>query len=219
MEKVYLISGLGADRRLFNYLNLPGYELIPVDWLQPDSADSLGVYAQNLIDEYQIAEGAIVAGVSLGGMLTVEISSRVNLKCAILISSIQSVREFPWYYKIFRCVPVYRIIPVQLLPALRTVVNPVFGLRSKAETNLFVEMIRDISPAFFKWAVHAVLHWQPPVPLKPVYQIHGNKDVVFSSRRAAKSTIIVDKGGHNMVFNRVDEVSAAIINILKNEVT
>ncbi len=219
MEKIFLISGLGADRRLFNYLHLPGYELVYVDWLPPAKDDTLGSYAQKLIGKYHITKGSIVAGVSLGGMLTAEISSRIQLKCAILISSIQAGQEFPWYYRVLRHVPVSKILPVQSLPTLRKLVNPIFGLRSQAESDLFIKMIKDISPDFFRWAVHAVLHWQPPVPLKPVYQIHGNKDVVFSSRRAAKSTIIVDKGGHNMVFNRADEVSAAIINILKNEVT
>ncbi len=31
MEKLFLISGLGADRRLFDNIKLPGYEYIHVD--------------------------------------------------------------------------------------------------------------------------------------------------------------------------------------------
>lgn len=80
MEKVFLISGLGADRRLFNKLELPGYEMVHVDWIAPDQQDSIATYAQKLIDQYHILPNATVIGVSMGGILTVEISSIIPLK-------------------------------------------------------------------------------------------------------------------------------------------
>ena len=36
-ENIYCISGLGADHRAFQNLQLPGYQLIPIIW-QPISA-------------------------------------------------------------------------------------------------------------------------------------------------------------------------------------
>ncbi len=90
MDKIYLIAGLGADYRLFKHLDLPGYDVIHLHWLRPEPNDSLKTYAGKLIDEYHIEPGSVVLGVSLGGMLTVEIAKQMQLSKAILISSIKS---------------------------------------------------------------------------------------------------------------------------------
>jgi pimeloyl-ACP methyl ester carboxylesterase len=217
VQKVFLISGLGADRRLFTKLDLPGYELIYIDWLEPDRHDTLNTYAKQLVAHYGITPGSNVVGVSLGGMLTVEISSMVALHKAILVSSVQSAGQFPWYYSLFRRIPVYKILPLQLSYLISPFVRRLFGLRSQAERDIFMAMIRNISPKFMKWAMHALLHWQPSVPLKPVYHIHGNNDVVFSSKRITHPTHIIPGGSHNMVFSRAAEVSAVIQFILNNE--
>jgi pimeloyl-ACP methyl ester carboxylesterase len=120
MSKVYLISGLGADPRLFNNVVLPaGYEVVLVDWLIPNSTDTLTIYAQTIINQHNIKEKSIVIGVSLGGMISVEIAKQVKLDKVILISSIKTDSEAPWYFKYFRSLPVYKVIPGKLMTHVR----------------------------------------------------------------------------------------------------
>ena len=95
MNKIFLIPGLGADARIFQYIDLQGHEAVPVSWVEPDKLDTLPTYAQKLIDHYKITPGSIVIGNSLGGMLTIEIAKRVKLDKAILISSIKTKSEAP----------------------------------------------------------------------------------------------------------------------------
>jgi pimeloyl-ACP methyl ester carboxylesterase len=91
MSKVYLISGLGADSRLFKNVVLPaGYEVVLVDWLIPSYTDTLITYSQKIINQYSINKDSIVIGVSLGGMISVEIAKQVKLDKVILISSIKT---------------------------------------------------------------------------------------------------------------------------------
>ena len=53
MSAIFLIAGLGADTRLYNNIDLPdGYEVIPVDWIEPHQTDTLKTYAQKLIYQY-----------------------------------------------------------------------------------------------------------------------------------------------------------------------
>ena len=111
MEKIFLISGLGADRRLFNKLELPGYEIVFVDWIEPELTDTIPTYAKKLVDQYHIKANSNVLGVSLGGVMTVEISSIIPLRKAIIVSSVKSASEFPWYFRLFRNFPLYKIIP------------------------------------------------------------------------------------------------------------
>ena len=65
MSKIYLIPGLGADSRLFKNIIIPGgYDVLRVEWLIPKPDDTLTSYAQTLINENHIEDGAIVIGVS-----------------------------------------------------------------------------------------------------------------------------------------------------------
>lgn len=44
MSKIYFISGLGADKRAFHQLNLPGFEKIFIDWIQPMPNETIQTY-------------------------------------------------------------------------------------------------------------------------------------------------------------------------------
>lgn len=50
--KVYFISGLAADSRVFKHVVLPpGYEPIYIDWINPLTAESLQDYALRLAEK------------------------------------------------------------------------------------------------------------------------------------------------------------------------
>jgi pimeloyl-ACP methyl ester carboxylesterase len=215
MEKVFLIAGLGADRRLFNKLELPGYERVYVDWIEPDKDDTITTYAQKLIQQYHITPQSLVAGVSLGGIITVEISNLIPLKKAIIISSIKSAEEFPWYFSLFRKFPVYKIIPHSLMTSMGFIIKPLFGKMSRTEGLMFVNMLKNSSPTFIKWAMHAILHWQPKPLSTPIYHIIGNNDLIFAHGRIKSANYIIDKGSHDMVYNRGAEISQIVQSILQ----
>ena len=99
MSKVYLIPGLGADTRIYKYIDLKGHEAINVNWIEPEKIDTLSSYAQKLIDHYHILPQSIVIGNSLGGMIAIEIAKRVELDKVILISSIKTAAEAPISFK------------------------------------------------------------------------------------------------------------------------
>ncbi len=45
--KLYAISGLGADQRVFQFLTLE-YELFPIDWITPIQNETIEDYAIRL---------------------------------------------------------------------------------------------------------------------------------------------------------------------------
>jgi pimeloyl-ACP methyl ester carboxylesterase len=215
MHKVFLIAGLGADRRLFNKLDLPGYEKVYIDWIEPDPKDTITTYAQNLIEHYHITPQSMVVGVSLGGIITVEISTLIQLKKAVIISSIKSAEEFPWYFSMFRRFPVYKIIPHSLMTSAGFLIKPLFGKMSRAEGLMFVNMLKNSSPTFIQWAMHAILHWQPNPLNTCIYHIVGNRDLIFAHKRIKSADYVIDKGSHDMVYNRGGEISQIVQSILQ----
>lgn len=216
MHKIFLIAGLGADTRLFNNIDLGDNDVTPVDWLEPNEHDTLATYAQKLVHQYFITDNSIVIGVSLGGMIAVEIAKQVRLNKVILISSIKTINEAPWYYKLGNILPVYRLIPGALLAKVGFMIRPVFGKMDPHDTWLFKDMLKQSSPKFIKWALRAVLKWKNEVVPENLYHIVGDKDLVFNYKNISNATII--KGGtHIMVFDKAKQINKWLKSILKKK--
>jgi pimeloyl-ACP methyl ester carboxylesterase len=215
MSKVYLISGLGADPRLFNNVVLPaGYEVVLVDWLIPNSTDTLTIYSQRIVNQHNIKEKSIVIGVSLGGMISVEIAKQVKLDKVILISSIKTDSEAPWYFKYFRSLPVYKVIPGKLMTHVGFLIKPIFGNMNPDDLQLFKSMLSNSSPIFLKWAMRAALYWKNNIDFPNLYHIIGDNDLVFPYKNIKNPTAIIKGGTHIMVFDRADEINKLLEEIL-----
>jgi pimeloyl-ACP methyl ester carboxylesterase len=216
MHKVYLISGLGADSRLFKNIKLHAdCEIILVDWHIPASGDTLTTYAQSIVKQYNIQNNSTVVGVSLGGMISVEIAKQVNLDNVILISSIKTDSEAPWYFKFFRNLPVYKAIPGKLMTHVGFLVKPMFGNMAPNDLALFKSMLRNSSPIFLKWAMQAVLYWKNDVKIPNLYHIIGDKDLVFPHQNIKNPTAVIKGGTHIMVFDKANEINTLLAGILK----
>jgi pimeloyl-ACP methyl ester carboxylesterase len=217
MSKIFLIAGLGADTRLYNNIELGDeHDVTPVDWLEPNKLDSLTTYAQKLIYQYVITDGSVVIGTSLGGMLAVEIAKQVRLNKVILISSIKSKNEAPFYFKFFKALPFYKLVKGDLVRKLGGMVKPVFGQMFDGDLWLFKDMLHKSSPKFIEWAMKAALYWDNETLPANVYHIIGDKDLVFNYKKIHNATII--KGGtHIMVFDKAKEINKVLKNILKKK--
>src|SRR4051812_3172924 len=97
-EHIYLISGMGADERLFHKLRFPeNYVVHHLPWLDPVSAnESIEAYAARLIALIR-HENPIMMGVSFGGMMSIEIARQIPVKKVVLVSSIKHHGEKPAY--------------------------------------------------------------------------------------------------------------------------
>ena len=214
MSKIFLIPGLGADTRIYNNIDLLDNEVIPVDWIEPDQSDTLTFYAQKLIKQYSIIQNCIVIGNSMGGMLAIEIAKLVPLSKVILISSIKTVDEAPWYFKPLRVVPVYKVLPTSLLTSARFLIRLAFGAMNDDDLWLFNDMLQKTSPVFIKWAIGAIMKWDNKVVPPNVYQITGDRDHIFYYKKIKDATII--KGGtHIMIFDKAKQLNKWLKTILK----
>ncbi len=214
MSKIFLIAGLGADTRIYKNIDLGSHEVIRVDWIEPDKIDTLATYAQKLIFQYDVNAGSVIIGNSLGGMIAVEIAKIVSVQKAILISSIKTIDEAPWYFPLFRRFPVYKLIPGQLFSKLGFLIKPIFGKMNGGSGRLFNDMLKRSSPIFLKWAMGAVLHWDNKTIPTNIYQLAGDKDLIFPYKKL-KNVILVKGGTHIMVFDKAVEINKILKGILK----
>jgi hypothetical protein len=51
MENLYIFSGLGADKRVFNYLDFSKYNANFIDWINPFEKELIEDYAKRLTSQ------------------------------------------------------------------------------------------------------------------------------------------------------------------------
>jgi len=113
LKKVYFISGLGADKRIFSNLDLSFCEPVFINWIKPFQKESLENYAYRLSEQIPEINPTIV-GMSFGGMLLTEMAKNNPGIKGILISSNKTSIEFPFYWRIAKYFPIYKWVPASL---------------------------------------------------------------------------------------------------------
>ena len=213
LKNIYCVSGLGADERVFQKLKFQGYQPIHICWVEPKPRESIAEYAQRLTAQIK-SERPILVGLSFGGIIAVEMAKQIDTEKVILISSTKDEREVPFYFKIFRWLPIYQILPARLMLLFgRLFASWFFSLETVAERKLFKAILFDTNARFFKWAIHQVVTWKNELIPQNIYHIHGESDRIFPFRYV-REDFSVENGGHFMIMNRAELVSNLIQKIV-----
>jgi pimeloyl-ACP methyl ester carboxylesterase len=208
MKKVYFISGLGGDKRVFSFLDLDFCEPVFVEWIEPFKKESLESYALRLLQQIPDSDPTVV-GVSFGGMLVTEMARHNPGIKGILISSNKTAREFPSYLRIGKYLPAYRWIPARIANHSAYAVKWILGKNGREQKKLLLQIIRDMDIHFVRWAIDAIMHWKNEEAPPNVVHIHGTADILLPYRKV-KADYTVAGGNHVMVMDSPVEVSAIL---------
>lgn len=212
MKKLYLFSGLGADYRAFQFLNFKNYEVKHIEWVRPDKNSTIEDYAET-ISKQITDKKPILIGVSFGGMIAAEVAKHIEVEKIIIISSIKSSSEIPWYYKLSGYTKLHRLMPSDQLKKSNKMVEWLFGTESESDKILLAEILWDTDPIFFKWALDKIIHWKNNALPPNIVHIHGTEDRILPYR-FVKADFTILNGGHLMIVNRAKEISEIIQKIL-----
>jgi pimeloyl-ACP methyl ester carboxylesterase len=212
VKKVYFISGLGADKRAFSFLDLSFCEPFFIDWIVPLKNESLSAYAARLKEQIK-DDNPIIVGVSFGGMLATEIAKSDPTVKVILISSNKIKKEFPRILMVGKYIPLYKWVPSAVLKKATIFRKLFFGPTGEKQQKIFHQILKDTDTNFTKWAVYAILHWENAVIPKNVVHIHGTSDKLLPYR-LVKADYSVEKGTHLMVMNQPGEISSLLKQII-----
>ncbi len=210
--KIFAISGLGADKRIFDFLTLDNY-LIPLDWITPKENEPIEVYAKRFAENYELGKenDFIILGVSFGGLVATEISKLYKPRMTILISSAETKDEIFKFGKFIGRVGIAKILPKKLFDPPRKVAHYLFGTDKRKLLN---SILNDTDLGFTKWAVNELINWNNDTKLDNVVKIGGSRDKLMPPKD--KKAIIIKGGGHFMIVDKATEVSKIINEQLKS---
>lgn len=208
--KIYGISGLGADKRVFQFLKLD-CELIPIDWIMPLKNEPIENYALRLAKVIDTDEEFGILGVSFGGLIAVELSKKLNPTLTILISSAETNKELRLIYRLFGKTGIVNWIPKEFFNPPKFLAHWIFGTRRKKLLNAILD---DTDLVFAKWAIQELLTWKNVEKIaNPCLKISGTKDKLIPPNNA-KNINLIKNGEHFMIADKAVEISQIINNEL-----
>ena len=212
-KRVYLIPGLGADARLFRDLELPGCDVTILEWLLAQPNESFEHYIDRLVEPVDWSSNPVIAGVSFGGMATVNICQRYPARKGIIISSIKTHHELPLLLRIITRGRLHALLPLWMMRRRSGLVNWYFGVTTTLTKDLLHEILKGSDPPFTRWALTQIGRWRNTEIPEGLTHIHGTADRVFPIGRI-RDCIKVPDGHHFMVADRANEISALLMDAI-----
>ncbi len=206
---LFAISGLGVDGRVFDRLA----RMIPIRvlaWALPLEGETMSAYAARRLKELP-AEGPIgLIGYSFGGIVAQEMARLRPEIRLVIVSSLCSPTERPFWMRFQVLLPFYRLVPTSLRVNLFPYFSQNFGISDPGEIRLLQAMFREADKRMRVWSFGQILFWKagPPVPV--LLRIHGDQDRVFPPRALLGDYELVS-GGHFLIWQAAETIAELIL--------
>jgi pimeloyl-ACP methyl ester carboxylesterase len=207
---VYFLSGLGADKRVFDQLKLDDqFDVHHIEWIQPQKKETLSHYAGRLVSQMDTARPFQLVGLSFGGIIASELSEIVHPKQIILISSTPTgipVSKFNQGLIKFLLLSPFAS---PILKSTNSMTYKYFGADTPEMKKLLKDILHDTDSKFLKWALVRMSSWDRKTRAENLFHIHGSSDRLIAPK-LVKPDVWIEGGGHLMVYSHADQISAIL---------
>ena len=205
---IYIFSGLGADKRVFQKLDLSDLRITFIKWTTPNRNETIENYATRLLSQIKSAKPTLI-GLSFGGLMAVEVAKQIDTEKIILIASAKTKKEIPFYYRLAGKLKIHKLLPTRLLKSSNFISNSFFGVSSTFDKHLLKTILKNTDSIFLTWAIDKVVSWGNQTALKNIKHIHGKADRILPFR-FINCDFKINYGGHFMTLNKANELSQTI---------
>lgn len=214
MNKIYIFSGLGVDKKVFDKIDFGCLDPEFIDWIEPKKNESLSKYCKRISQKIKV-ENATVIGLSFGGIVAVEIAKILKLKRIILVASAKTKKELPLAYRIVGKLNINKWIPTFALKQQNWITNYFFGVKTIEEKILLKNILLQTDAFFLKWAINEIVNWNNIKTPENYIHIHGDGDKIIPISNV-KTDYIIKNAGHFMTVTNAKEIEQILQNAINN---
>lgn len=205
MKNVYIFSGLGADKRVFQHMDFSFCNATFIEWIPPFLEDDIESYAKKITDQIR-HDKPILVGLSFGGMIATEVAKIIKTEKVILMASAKNQFEVPPYFRIAGKYKLHRLLPAKLMKKPNFLSYWFFGVENNSDKKLLKQILNDTDEKFLKWAIDKIVTWKNKTEHENMVHIHGTSDRILPLRYVTCTTK-VKNGGHFMTLNKAKELT------------
>jgi len=214
--RLILFSGLAADSNVFAPQKVAFPQLIVPRWPKPFPNDTIDTYCDRLAEELRSDVPTIIGGASFGGIIALHAAERLDPLAVLLIGSVRAPSELSRLARFVRPLKSFvRFLPVRAVQTSCAPLASKLARRFAPHLGGLATQFYGCDPTVFKWSLARILDWSSTPNVKcPVFQIHGDRDLVLPMRHTHPDTVIAG-GGHVISLTYpaevIDFIRSAII--------
>jgi len=206
---VYAFPGLGTDRRMYALQLSLNCDLRIPDWIPPEKNETMYHYAGRLAETLDTSNPFSILGVSLGGMMCMELAKYIQPERVMLISSCKTRSELPPHIRGASKLGGATLLPTTMLRRGIQTWSRYLGDLPESQKLIFDNMVMNADGEFLMWAATAITRWQNDTIHNNIIHIHGDNDQVLPYKYV-QADVTVKGGSHYMIGSRADELNALI---------
>ncbi len=213
---IYLIPGLGADKRMYTHQLKVLPNALVLEHLEPIRGETLTRYAERMAAGIDTSTPFALVGTSLGGIVSVELSRILKPDKIVLIASIKNRDEMPTFIRSMSILKLHRLISGNRFKRLnKLMVKRLDSRGDSPAATIIKQMTDDVSSDFIDWAINAIVNWHPPQNYRSdIVHIHGTNDQLFPIHKI-NNAIAIKNGSHVMNMTMSYEVNKALLKALE----
>jgi pimeloyl-ACP methyl ester carboxylesterase len=219
MPRLYLVPGLGADERLFAPQTQLPLDVRVLPWLPPQRGEDLGAYAARMAGRIDRTQPFVLAGVSFGGVVAMEIAQAAPPRALVLISSCRTPAAIPAWYR--GAWAMSSFCPPSMLKAIMLhspLTLSAFEPLTDQNRRLFMDMLEQACPEVVAAGMAMLMRWRGTNVHVPIHQVHGECDGVLPASMC-RADCMIPGAGHLANLTHAPSVNAYLMSIMANGVT
>ena len=156
---IYLMPGMAASPRIFEFINLPEeFEVVKLSWMPPLQNESLSDFAQRMCERIT-HKNPILLGVSFGGILVQEMAKLIDCRQPIIVSSVKTKMELPRSMKLAKKTGAHKLLPTQWIKSLESLALYVLGFLFARRWKLIKSTFQNAILPTLDWSIDTIVHW------------------------------------------------------------
>jgi pimeloyl-ACP methyl ester carboxylesterase len=187
---IHALPGMGADRRMYPDAWRVLSDFIAHDWISHASEQTVQAVARSVADAWDIRDGDVLVGSSMGGIVACEITKIRKISRLYLVGSAISKSEVNTLLSVLH--PLAKFAPIEWMK-----------VSSGSIPSELAQMFTGVNASFIRAMCSAIFSWEGLGDTQTqVVRIHGRSDLVIP---CPKHVDLIVNGRHLIAMSHAKE--------------